>query len=58
MVKIFLILVVGIFCSGCASSQARAATPVKMASVEKLNSGNIMGGCRMMPNGYMVCPKQ
>jgi photosystem II stability/assembly factor-like uncharacterized protein len=55
MLRIFLVLIVGLFCVGCASSKARAATPVKVATLVKIKS---YGECKMMPNGYLVCPKE
>jgi hypothetical protein len=54
MVKIFLVLVLGFFCVGCASSKARAAAPMKVTKLVSLQS---YGECKMMPNGYLVCPK-
>jgi len=54
MLKIFLVLVLGIICTGCASSKANA-TPIK---VEKpVKKEQYLQGCRMMPHGYLVCPK-
>jgi len=55
MVRIFLVLVLGIFCMGCASSKARAASPITVAKLVKVKS---YGECKMMPNGYLVCPKE
>jgi len=55
MVKIFLVLVLGFFCVGCASSKARAAAPIKITKLVTIKS---YGECRMMPNGYLVCPKE
>ena len=53
MLKIFLILVLGIFCTGCASTTANASVKVeKPIKIEQYNKG-----CRMMPHGYLVCPK-
>jgi len=54
MLKIFLVLVLGIICTGCASTTANASSvktekPVKKEQYSK--------GCRMMVNGYLVCPK-
>ena len=54
MFRIFLVLVLGLFCIGCASSKVRAATPIKVAKLVKIKS---YGECKMMPNGYLVCPK-
>jgi len=54
MLKSFLVLVLGILCVGCASSTANVS-PVK---VEKpVKSKEYSQGCRMMPHGYLVCPK-
>jgi hypothetical protein len=54
MLKIFLILVLGILCTGCASSKANA-TPIKVQKPVKKEQYS--KGCRMMPHGYLVCPK-
>ena len=54
MVRIFLVLVVGLFCIGCASSKARAASPITVAKLVKTKN---YGECKMMQNGYLVCPK-
>jgi photosystem II stability/assembly factor-like uncharacterized protein len=55
MFRIFLVLVLAFFCVGCASSKARAAAPVKVTKLIKIKS---YGECKMMPNGYLVCPKE
>ena len=54
MLKIFLVFVLGIFCVGCASSKANVS-PVKIEKPVKLKEYS--KGCRMMPHGYLVCPK-
>jgi hypothetical protein len=61
MIKGSLILILAIICTGCASSQANASS-VKVASIEKSNSSSSYakrnyGECKMMSNGYLVCPK-
>ncbi len=56
MLKIFLIFVLGLICTGCASSTANAS-PVKVSTVEKQDKNGDYGECKMMSNGYLVCPK-
>jgi len=61
MIKGILILILAIICTGCASSKVNASA-VKVASLEKpthsspYTKGNY-GECKMLPNGYLVCPK-
>jgi len=54
MIKGILIIILGVLCTGCASSKAKASSlkiekPIYKEMSEK--------GCRMMVNGYLVCPK-
>jgi len=56
MVRIFIVLFMALFCVGCgSSSKARAATPMMASKIVKSKS---YGECKMMPNGYLVCPKE
>jgi hypothetical protein len=54
MLKILIIFVLAILCVGCASSKANA-TPIKVQ--KPIKKGKYEKGCRMMPHGYLVCPK-
>ena len=54
MLKVFIVLILGILCIGCASSKANA-TPVKVQ--KSIQKEQYSKGCRMMPHGYLVCPK-
>lgn len=60
MLRIFLVLVLGIICTGCASSKAKASS-LKVGGLEKTTNSQYSkadyGECKMMPNGYLVCPK-
>jgi uncharacterized protein YcfL len=60
MIKGILILILAIICTGCASSKANASS-INVKSLEKLAPSQPTKGllkeCRMMTNGYLVCPK-
>jgi len=60
MIKGILISILAIICTGCASSQANASS-VKVAEIQKPTAPVLdtqdYGECKMMANGYLVCPK-
>jgi len=60
MIKGILILILAIICTGCASSKANASS-VQFKSLDKPTNSRYIKGthkeCRMMTNGYLVCPK-
>ena len=60
MIKGILILILAIICTGCASTQANASS-VKVQSIKKPTHSRPIKGvhkeCRLMTNGYLVCPK-
>jgi len=61
MIKGILILILAIICTGCASSQANASSSVNVQSIKKPTQSRSVKGvhkeCRLMTNGYLVCPK-
>ncbi len=54
MIKGILIVILGLLCCGCASSKAQTSS-IKVQKPIKKEMYEI--GCRMMKNGYLVCPK-
>jgi PBP1b-binding outer membrane lipoprotein LpoB len=60
MIKGILILILAIICTGCASSKANASS-IKVKNLEKPTHTQEIKGvqkeCRLMKNGYLVCPK-
>jgi hypothetical protein len=60
MIKGILILILAIICTGCASSKANASS-LKVQSLKKPSHSRQIKGvlkeCRLMKNGYLVCPK-
>jgi hypothetical protein len=61
VLRIFLVLVLGIICTGCASSKVKASG-LKVAGLEKITNAHYdkadYGECKMLPTGYLVCPKR
>ena len=61
MLHTSLALMVLILCSGCATTSnqsssfaPRTSTPIKITKLIKYADNQ---GCRMLKNGYMICPK-
>jgi len=57
MLKVFLVFVLGIICTGCASSKVKAAPAPIAQKFSQISAPKTYGECSMMPNGYLVCPK-
>jgi len=55
MARISILFILGLFCVGCVSNKARATDSITVAKLVKIKS---YGECKMMPNGYLVCPKE
>jgi len=64
MFKVSLVLLLSLLCNGCASSSSsnRFIAPAFAKSTSKNVDNRLVKyattqGCKMLSNGYMVCPK-
>ena len=64
MLKVSLVFLLSLLCHGCASSHSsnRFITPKFTKTAPKKVDNRLIKyateqGCKMMKNGYMVCPK-
>ncbi len=56
MFRVSLVFLFSIFCCGCASSSSSSAT-VHIQKIMKLQRYASNDGCKILANGYMICPK-
>jgi len=57
MFKASLVFLISLLCNGCASSSSQLSNTVHVQKTTKLQRYASNDGCKMLPNGYMVCPK-
>ncbi|CAA6824104.1 MAG: Unknown protein [uncultured Sulfurovum sp.] len=59
MFNFSLVLILVLMCNGCASSTPNSSVVEnKSVKVDRLKKYASNVGCKMLENGYMVCPKE
>ena len=58
MFKVSLVFIFSLICNGCASSSSNSSAIVQFEKqTTKLERYASNDGCKLLKNGYMVCPK-
>ena len=56
MCKVSLVFLISLLCNGCASSSSQLSNTTHIQKTKKLQR-YVSNGCKLLKNGYMVCPK-
>ena len=57
MFKVSLVFLISLLCNGCASSSSQLSNTTHIQKTKKLQRYVSNNGCKLLKNGYMVCPK-